>query len=76
VWPNALITGDWTAMQMQGKSESYFKSRFFRKLFLSYALIIVLFVAGFCAWYIHSYRVNTRSMARENCIQRANAFCT
>ena len=67
---------DGVAKQMQGKPERYFKSRFFRRLFLSYALIIVLFVAGFCAWYIHSYRVNTRSMARENCIQRANAFCT
>ena len=61
---------------MQGKPERYFKSRFFRRLFLSYALIIVLFVAGFCAWYFHSYRVNTRSMARETCVQRANAFCT
>ena len=60
----------------KGKLKHYLRSRIFRRLFLSYALIIVLFVACFCAWYLHSYRVTTRSMAREACIQRANAFCT
>lgn len=60
----------------KGKPKHYLRSRIFRRLFLSYALIIVLFVACFCAWYLHSYRVTTRSMAREACIQRANAFCT
>ncbi len=61
---------------MQGKKTGYFKSRVFRGLFLSYALIIVLFVAGFCGWYFYAYRNSTRAMAREYCAQQASALCT
>ena len=50
---------------VRGGEKGYFKSRVFRRLFLSYALIIALFVGGFCAWYLYSYRANARAMARE-----------
>lgn len=63
-------------MAERDREKGYFKSRVFRRLFLSYALIIALFVAGFLAWYFHSYRANSRAMAREICAERANAFCT
>lgn len=54
----------------------YLKSGVFRRLFLPYVLMITLFVAGFCGWYLYSYRANYRVMAREICWQRANALCT
>lgn len=56
--------------------KGYIKSSVFRRLFIPYVLIIALFVVGFCGWYLYSWRANARAMARENCTQQANAFCT
>ena len=61
---------------MEGQKLGYIKSSVFRRLFLSYVLIIVLFVAGFCAWYLYSWRANYRAMARKSCLERGNALCT
>lgn len=59
-----------------GQRQRYFKSRLFRKLFLSYVLIIAVFVAGYCVWYFYTYRENYRNMARETGWQRAYGFTT
>ena len=41
-----------------GKTENLFRSSFFRKLFLSYVLLIVVSLAVFCSWYLWSYNAN------------------
>ena len=61
---------------MTGRENSYFKSSFFRKLFLSYALLILVFVGAYSVWYISSYRDAYRASAREACRQKASAFGT
>ncbi len=61
---------------MSGEKKGYIRSSVFRGLFIPYVLIIALFVVGFCGWYLYSWRANARAMARESCVQRANAFCT
>ena len=61
---------------MQKDQRSYIRSSIFRRLFLPYVLIIALFVAAFCVWYLYSYRQNYRAMATEDGWQQANAFCT
>ena len=61
---------------MEGKNENLFRSSFFRKLFLSYVLLILLSLAAFCSWYLYSYNENQRSAVRENARQQATAFAT
>lgn len=59
-----------------GKSENLFRSSFFRKLFLSYVLLILVSMAVFSAWYLYSYNVNQRTAIRENARQQATVFAT
>lgn len=58
------------------KEKGYLKSRFFRKLFLSYVLLILVFVAVYCIWYLYAYQQNYRSSMLESCWQKAYAFGT
>ena len=55
-----------------GKSENLFRSSFFRRLFLSYVLLILVSMAVFSAWYLYSYNVNQRTAIRENARQEAS----
>ena len=59
-----------------GKSENLFRSSFFRKLFLSYVLLILVSMAVFSAWYLYSYNANQRAAVREDARQQAAAFAT
>ena len=59
-----------------GKTENLFRSSFFRKLFLSYVLLIVVSLAVFCSWYLWSYNANQRAAVREDARQQAAAFAT
>ena len=61
---------------MERKNENLFRSSFFRKLFFSYVLLIVLSLVIFCSWYLYSYNANQRSAIRENARQQATAFAT
>ncbi len=61
---------------MEGKNENLFKSSFFRKLFFSYALLILVSIVLFFVWYLSSYRENARAEAREHARQQATAFAT
>ncbi len=56
--------------------ESLFRSRLFRRLFLSYVVLILLFLAGASAWYLVSYGRNERENRLINARQSANAFAT
>ena len=58
------------------KEEHLFRSSFFRKLFLSYVLLIAVSVAGFCVWYLYSYRESYRESVREEVRQQVTAFAT
>ncbi len=58
------------------KNENLFRSSFFRKLFLSYVLLIVVSMAVFCSWYLYSYNTNQRAAIRENARQQATVFAT
>ena len=59
---------------MSSTDRHYLKSRFFRKLFLSYVLLIVVFVSAYCIWYVLAYQKNYRDSMLETCRQRASAF--
>jgi len=61
---------------MENKNENLFRSSFFRKLFLSYVLLILFSLVVFCAWYLYSYNENQRAAVRENARQQATAFAT
>ena len=58
----------------QGRNENLFRSSFFRKLFFSYVLLIVISLAGFSTWYLYSYNANIRASVLENARQQATAF--
>ncbi len=61
---------------MESKNENLFRSSFFRKLFLSYALIILVSIAAFCSWYLVSYSANQVSAVRNEASRQATAFAT
>ncbi len=51
---------------MESKNENLFRSSFFRKLFFSYVLLILLSLVIFFAWYLYSYNVSRHAAIREN----------
>ena len=61
---------------MENKNEKLFRSSFFRRLFLSYVLLILVSIAIFCLWYLYSYRTTSESAARNEARQQATAFAT
>ncbi len=61
---------------MEGKNEKLFRSSFFRRMFLSYVLLILVSIAVFCVWYLYSYRATAVSAARSEARQQATAFAT
>ena len=61
---------------MEGKNENLFRSSFFRRLFLSYVLLILATIAVLCAWYLYSYRTANESAERNEAQQQATAFAT
>ena len=61
---------------MESKSENLFRSSFFRKLFLSYVLLILFSLIVFCFWYLYSWNANQRAAIQENARQQATAFAT
>ncbi len=50
------------------------RSPFFRRLLLSYMVLILVGVAGFGVWYLFSYRDTVTNAARETVRQRATAY--
>ena len=61
---------------MEGKNERLFRSSFFRRLFFSYVLLILVSIAIFCFWYLYSYRTTSESAVRNEAQQQATAFAT
>ena len=61
---------------MEGRSERLFRSSFFRRLFLSYVLLIVVSMAVFCSWYLYTYNTNRITAVRNEAQQEATAFAT
>lgn len=61
---------------MENKNENLFRSSFFRKLFLSYVLLILFALVLFCVWYLHTYNEQNRTAVRERASQQATAFAT
>ena len=55
---------------MREQKEKPFKSKLFRKLFVSYALLIALLVVGYCLWYWYAYSDHYRTVAREKIQQQ------
>lgn len=50
------------------------QSSFFRKLLLSYIVLILVAVLSFCVWYVFSYRDAAQNAAREEARQKASAY--
>ena len=44
-----------------------FRSKMFRRIFISYVVLIVAFIAGYCTWYL----INTRQRVREDALRSA-----
>lgn len=61
---------------METRNEKLFKHSFFRKLFISYVLLIFFSLLFFFIWYLSSYRESAQTAARENARQQATAFAT
>ena len=61
---------------MSGSAPSYFRSRVFIRLFLSYVAIIVVFVAFYCAWYVRSYASHQSDLAMREAQQQTEALGT
>ncbi len=53
---------------MENKNENLFRSSFFRKLFLSYVLLILFALGLFCVWYLHTYNEQNRTAVREESV--------
>lgn len=60
----------------QHEKKPYYKSRFFRRLFLSYAAVIITFMAIYAGWYMYSYEENTAEHKRETYKQEALTWGT
>ncbi|MBR0228191.1 MAG: helix-turn-helix domain-containing protein [Clostridia bacterium] len=50
------------------------QSSFFRKLLLSYIVLILVAVLSFCVWYVFSYREAAQNATREEARQKASAY--
>ena len=61
---------------MSSSAPSYFRSRVFIRLFLSYVAIIVVFVAFYCAWYVSSYASHRSDLVRREAQQQTAALGT
>ncbi len=61
---------------MEGKNEKLFRSSFFRRLFLSYVLLILFSIAAFSSWYLVSDHANRTTAVRNEAQQKAVAFAT
>ena len=61
---------------MEGKNEKLFRSSFFRRLFLSYVLLILFSIAAFSSWYLVSDNANRITAVRNEAQQKAVAFAT
>ena len=59
---------------MESRNENLFRRSFFRKLFLSYVLLVFISLALFSTWYLVSWSNNTRTSMLENARQQATAF--
>ena len=62
--------------RMDKREENLFRSTLFRRLFLSYVVLILLFLAGASAWYLISYSGNERDNRLKNARQMAENFAT
>ena len=58
------------------KEENLFRSTLFRRLFLSYVVLILLFLAGASTWYLTSYSENERNNRLKSARQTAESFAT
>ena len=65
-----------SADRMDKREENLFRSTLFRHLFLSYVVLILLFLAGASAWYLISYSGNERDNRLKNARQMAENFAT
>lgn len=53
------------ARALSEKRESYLRSRLFKRLFLSYVLLIAVFLGIYAIWYLSSYRISYEEKNRE-----------
>ena len=60
-------------IRMEGKNEKLFRSSFFRRLFLSYVLLILFSIAAFSSWYLVSDNANRITAVRNEAQQKAVA---
>lgn len=52
----------------------YFKSKVFIRLFLSYVLLIAVFLTAYTVWYLHSYRESYADMVKREWQQKTETW--
>lgn len=58
------------------ESKRYFESRFFKRLFFSYVLVIVAFMLVYGVWYAVSYSTRYAQDTEAACQQQVTAYAT
>ncbi len=58
------------------ESKRYFESRFFKRLFFSYVLLIGVFMLVYTVWYVVSYQARWEQDAEKTAQQRVTAYAT
>lgn len=58
------------------ESKRYFESRFFKRLFFSYVLLIGVFMLVYTGWYIVSYQARWEQDTERACQQQVTAYAT
>ena len=56
------------------ESKRYFESRFFKRLFFSYVLLIGVFMLVYTVWYVVSYQARWEQDAEKTAQQRVTAY--
>ena len=70
------MSGAGKGVAVSSSAPSYFRSKVFIRLFLSYVLIIVVFVAFYCAWYVRSYASHREDLVMREAQQQTKALGT